>query len=546
ARLDRRLPLLTVGAQDLPARQQTLRAAIDWSYDLLSVEQQALFRQLAVFVGGCSLDAAERVCSPDSLPFDVIREMAALVNQGLVRQGEQADGEPRFVLLESIREYALERLTASGALGLLQRRHAHYYLQMAEAGEGAYQYLDARILDRLENEHANLRAALRWCETEGATAEGARLAGALTWFWLSRNDWTEGRHWLEHALAIAPTAVADAERGLVLLGAGIFALAQGDLGPARARLEQCVAIWRAQGDRRHLATALAGLASVAVRDRDPAAWPIAAESLDLFRQLGHQRGTASLQLQLGSIATYLGDYGQAEALLTEARDYLLQSADLASLASADWRLGSLAMAQRDYGAARAHFQRSLAVCRKLAPEDSIARQTMAVTLTRLAELDDHEGDVAAAMERCQEALQLARALGDQDIVAWTLTTLGRAVRQQGEEQRAMTYFREALLLRRDQGHVWALLVCLGELAEGAVLAGQHERAVRLYAAVAGQRATGAALAVDGDLSGYDPARTERHLALLRAALPPSTFAGAWADGAARSLQQAVALAAANL
>ena len=447
-------------------------------------------------------------------------------------------------MLASIREYAIERLIAGGELDYLQREHTAYYLHLAEASSGYYLSSETEQrgwLDRLETEHENLRAALRWCEMRGTPEERERLAGALAWFWLNRNHWSEGRYWIDRILASAITQGAEhpAAGALVLQAAGIFALAQGDLPSATSRLQRSVTLWRERGDRRQLAATLAALATVDLRNRDPAALATASESLDLFRALGDHRGVAALQLQLGSIATHAGDLEQARSLLTESRAFWLEAGEQTRVATADARLGELATVEADYTTARVHFERSLAAFRALGEQGGVYRQGLAIVLTHLGELADQEEDYAGAVGYCREALTLARALGDKGTVAATLTALGRVARHQREEQQEVLLFQEALQLRQKQGYTSAMLVCLSELAEGAMHAGQPERAVRLFASAAPHPAPSAA-AMDGDLSAYEPARTAQHLATLRAALPPAAFATAWSVGEAWSLDQTVA------
>jgi predicted ATPase len=241
ARLSNRLALLTAGARDLPERQQTLRAAIDWSYHLLDVREQQLFAWLAVFVGGCTLEAAEAICKATSdVAIDILDGVATLISHNLLRQQEGIDGEPRFTMLETIREYALEHLVASGELEVLRQRHAAFFATMAEAADLALSGLQQRAwLDRLETEHPNLRAAVAWGLTGTGCDLGLRLAVALGQFWARRGYLSEGRRWLTDALtdALTPpaggtsrpdTAASRARRAKALVHIGFIALWQSD------------------------------------------------------------------------------------------------------------------------------------------------------------------------------------------------------------------------------------------------------------------------------------------------------------------------------
>ena len=276
-RLRKRLHLLTGGAHDLPARQQTLRGTIDWSYQLLASAEQALFRRLATFVGGCSLEAAQAVCNADdALEIDVLDGLAALVDQSLLKQVETPNGDPRLYLLETIREYALERLDASGEKNSLQHQHAAYFLTMAERAELAlHSEAEAEWLRNLEVEYDNLRAAFTWALADtqttrsavgttivstasGATSSahrvmptpaelGVRLAGAMASFWLIRGRLGEARQWLAMAqsCALLSTPEQRAARAKLLNGAGTVAHRQGDFTTARSLLEESLATYQA-------------------------------------------------------------------------------------------------------------------------------------------------------------------------------------------------------------------------------------------------------------------------------------------------------------
>ena len=264
-RLQNRLQLLTGGAQDLPARQQTLRSAIEWSYDLLNEQEQKLFRRLAVFVGGCTLEAAEAVCGmrngesrmrnertgysefgiPHSESMDVLDGIGSLINKSLLRQVEgNGEGEPHYSMLETIREYALERLEASGEGDRLRDRHALFFLELAEQAEplltGAAQ---GEWFDRLEHEHDNFRAALKWCRSsEGGAEIGLRMAGSLGRFWNARDYRAEGRDWLRAALARPEASARTSMRAKALLAAAAIADNQGDYEALRAYCRESLSI----------------------------------------------------------------------------------------------------------------------------------------------------------------------------------------------------------------------------------------------------------------------------------------------------------------
>src|SRR5262249_22123248 len=257
ARLGRRLELLRGGARDVPERHQTLRQAIAWSYDLLETGEQALFRRLAVVVRGCTLEAVEAVCqavhdaaADSEQSLEVLDGVASLVDKSLLRQQEQASSEPRFRMLETIREYGLECLTASGEEPAVQRAHADYYLALIEEAEPALTGPEQAIwLERLEAEHDNLRAALYWAEESGGAEIGLRLAGALCQFWLMRGHLREGQERLARLLGLAEASPHTAVRAKALRRAGHLADNLGDYAAAHAFFEESLAIWRALGEK---------------------------------------------------------------------------------------------------------------------------------------------------------------------------------------------------------------------------------------------------------------------------------------------------------
>jgi predicted ATPase len=228
ARLNQRLHLLTSGTRDVPARQQTLRNTIAWSYDLLSQDEKTLFRRLAVFVGGCTFEAAEAVCTAHGdLEIDVLEAVAALVDKSLLRQEEQADGQPRLLMLETIREYALECLKASGEAEAVQRQQAIFFLRLSQEAEPKIRSAEQSTWrTRLEAEQDNLRATLRWTLSSQEVEMGLQLAGALLAFWRVSNQDREGRNWCEQVLALPGARARTVARAKVLLAAGIMTMTQ--------------------------------------------------------------------------------------------------------------------------------------------------------------------------------------------------------------------------------------------------------------------------------------------------------------------------------
>jgi predicted ATPase len=408
-RLKRRLQLLTVGVQDLPAHQQTLRTTIDWSYQLLDPAEQRLFARLGVFVGGWTLEAAEAVCTVEGvLGSDVLDGLAALVDQSLVRQEEGMDGAPRFTMLETIREYALERLDESGEVEALQRRHADYCLALAEQAEPALLGAEPGVwMERLEAEHDNLRAALRWALDRNRAETAMRLAGALWHFWGMHGYISEGRSWLEAALARGG-ALPLALRAKVLLGAGRLACTQDDYEQAFARLEESLALGRASGDRAGTALALHAMGWAALNQGNYArAQPLLERSLALFQDLGDTQNVAVCLASLGSMALFQGDYPRAKARSEEGlalcRTVGAHVSEVLCLTS----LGGVALFQGDHVQAYTHFAAGLALGQEMGRKEVM----IALCLLGLAAIVTPQGQAERAARLGGAAETLLARLG---------------------------------------------------------------------------------------------------------------------------------------
>jgi predicted ATPase/class 3 adenylate cyclase len=377
ARLDDRFQLLTGGPRTALPRQQTLRATLDWSYDLLSEREQRLLERLAVFAGGWTLAAAEAVCAGVGLESslqvpEVLDLLGGLVNKSLV-QAAEADGEVRYGLLETVRQYGQERLAATGETVGVRDRHLGYYLALAEEAEPMLRGPEqGHWLALLETEHDNLRAALGRARERGAGEQGLRLAGALWRFWDYRGYFGEGRNWLEAALAEggpAPTAA----RAKALNGAGNFAFYQDDYDRAVALYEESLALLRPLGDTRGIAGSLGNLANVAYVQGDyPRAAALYEESLALMRKLGDTWGIATSLDNLGGVAEAQGDYPRAVALHEESLALFRDLGDTWGIAFSLGTLGNAAYAQGDYPRAATLYEESLALKRELGATGGIA------------------------------------------------------------------------------------------------------------------------------------------------------------------------------
>ena len=374
-RLDQRLKLLVGGGRDRTERLQTLRGAIDWSYSLLDRAEQLLFARLGVFAGGFTIEAAEQVCNAEGdLDIDVLDGLQSLVDKSLLQHAEDATGEPRFRMLETIREYALERLDASGEAEALRRHHATYYLAVAQAAAPMLQGAHAEPwLRTLDTEHDNLRAVLRWALDHGEVEIAMRLCGALEHFWFNYGYLSEGRRWLEAAVGkVSPSAPA-ALRAWTLAHASGFAWRQGDLELARRHGEQALALFRELGDRVGLGRALGTLASVLARYGEHAtADTLNAEALALRREVGDRRGVAMLLNNMGSQANLAGKYARALPLLEESLQVCreLDDAD-ATLIWPLSTLGETLLEQGEYTRARALLTEGMQVAQQLRSKDHL-------------------------------------------------------------------------------------------------------------------------------------------------------------------------------
>jgi predicted ATPase len=371
AHLQRRLPILTGGARDVPARQQTLRATIAWSYQLLGPSEQRLFRRLSIFVGGCTLPAVAAVCLGDGEAHpEVLDGVAALVDESLLQPVESVTTEPRFRLLETIREYGLEQLAASGDAEMVGRRHAAYFLSLAEDAEAGLASADWQAWRRrLDAERENLRAALGWAVAWGETDIALRLVGPL-WRWFRPDAIAEGRRWVHQALALP--GASGPLRAKALHALGVLAMQQGEYRVAAAAWKESIGVWRAAGDPTRLADALTYLGSI-YRPSARAVPALLGEAIALTRQVGDPR---RLALALGFLAwQVLQSDGPATA-----RPLLAEALPLARVPGDPWELiwvlyvsGLLAVQERENATARECFAEALDLAGRARQHDGGAR-----------------------------------------------------------------------------------------------------------------------------------------------------------------------------
>ncbi len=494
-RLEQRgLELLTGGASDLPARQRTLRDAIEWSYNLLEPNEQALLARLGVFAGGCSLEAADAICGDGTGIGDVLDTIASLVDKSLVRQQDGIDGEPRFGLYETIRAYAVERLEESGELDALRRRHAERCLTLVESAEPELVRANQTIwLQRLDEEYANIRAALAWAAEAGEHELALRIAAALPRYWSSRGLMGGDRRRLTETLASAG-GIAPALASKANFAAGYTALDEGEYAAARTFFERSLELAREAevGE----APALAQLAWLTM----------AAGELDPARQLAER----------------------SVELATAADDKLTASGGLGTLAE-------IAFAQGGYRDASDLFERSLGLRRALGDRRLTANSLLG--LARVSLLDDRLDE---AMEALEQAYGLGIEQGDTWIESIAMLNLGRVLLHRREASNARALLGRALELAHTRNDRRVEAECTQALGAVCAIEGRPQEAIQLFAAAEQLReATG------GVASPVENATRLRFLDPLAEAGVPGGFDAAWEAGRALGGDEIRALALAS-
>ena len=490
-RLSDRLKLLARGASDLPERQRTLRASMEWSYTLLEEDEKALFARLSVFAGGRTLDAIEAVCDPeDDLAIDALEGVESLVDKSLLREEDGPGGEPRFVMLETVHEYAREKLQESAEARELRRRHAEYFLALAEEAEpelkgpGQYEWIE-----RLEAEQDNMRAAFIWLLDVGDIESGLRLAGALRRFWHVRGYFEEGRGRLEQALAEDGRPSVSAKAKALEAVAGL-AHDQGDIYRARAAARE-------------------GLELCAGSDT------------------GSSR-VASFRRTLGIAAEREGDYERATELHEESLALYREAGDDWDIAASLFSLANVLVVREEHERARELYREALGLSRELGDPDQYA--------TGLANLGYEyllDGDHEQATALNEEAAKLYRDRGSRGGLVYALDNLAWAALVRGDHERARALHEETLALCQELGDKLIGGECLEGLACAAAARGEAERSARLF---------GAARALGYEQPPAEHALREPYLAVARSRLEEAAWEAAWAEGQAMTFEEAVSYA----
>ena len=482
AHLDERFRLLTGGSRTALPRHQTLRGLIDWSYGLLSEAERELFRRVSVFVGGWTLEASVAVCAGvDVDRYDIVELLGRLVDKSLcLIDGEGSD--PRYRLLETIRQYGFEKLAETSEGQVVRARHRDFYLGFAEDAEPRLQGPEqVAWLQRLEADHDNLRAALRWSLDCDETESALRLGSALSLFWDTHGYVREGREWLDELLAHArerPTSTVTTRRALgkVLDAASRTRARWSEFPQATEFLTQGLAVWRELGDKRGIAEALNNLAVGATQSGDRVrARVLVAESLALFRELSDKRGTAHALNNLAEILRGDGDLPGARALFEESVPLFEAIEERRGLSHALDNLGGILTAQGDYGPAEALYSRSRRLAEELGDNHAVA-----TALRSLGGVAHHRGDHERARSFYEDSVARFREMGDGFCLAKSLIGYALTSHEMGDHEQARVLGDQGLALLREAGAKGELAPRLGQLGAAALAHGDVARAARFF------------------------------------------------------------------
>lgn len=460
-RLDKRLHFLTSGARDLPARQQTLRDTLGWSYDLLDAQGQHLFRWLAVFDGGCLLSAAEAVCRSVGNPTrDVVDGVTALIDQSLLHQAEAEEGEPRLVMLETIREYGLECLQESGEAEACEQAHARFYLQLVQEAEphlkGGEQQLS--WFARLEQDMANIFAALEAAFRYGLDAELVRGINAFAPFLFARGLHVQAEPHLKRAQQLASSLHDTLGLTDTLYHLSEAVEKQGSYAQAEAYLREGLTLARQLGDPTKLSQVLCSLGWVISRRGEYVqAESYLQEALALAKQVGDHELITHSCLTLSGVVSERGDYAQTENYLQEGLAVARQSGNRKHVCALLSTLGYLAFLRGEYSQAEDYTQETLELANQIG-----YREASMVSLLNLGQIAGEQGNYSEAERYSQEALVLARQSGNREKISSLLANLGTFAGAQGDESRARAYLQEALILARQIANHWLLATTLYE------------------------------------------------------------------------------------
>jgi predicted ATPase/DNA-binding CsgD family transcriptional regulator/DNA-binding transcriptional regulator YiaG len=545
--LEHRLSFLTGGPRDLPTRQQTLRNTLQWSYDLLSDAEQRLFRQLSVFVGGCALSAVEALYDLlDGTHAPTLDGLISLLDKHLLHRGEQSGEEHetgRLLMLETIRDYGLECLSISGEMETIRQAHATYYLRLAEEAEihlfGAVQ---VRWSDRLERERDNLRAALSWSLEQGDEARketALRLTGALAHFSFMRWSVSEGRAWLDRALANSE-GISPSVRAKALVNAGWLAYLQGESDRAEEQCGESLALFREVGDTRAMTWTLYQLGVVAYRRGDDTlARSLFEECHTCAVEIGDNRSLAYLLLFLGMTAIERGEYAAACSSLEESLALLSDINNNEDIVWSFFHLGRALFALREQSHAQALVEEGVELTRETHYQFGTA-----AGLYLLGRFAFDRGNMTEAQLHLDKSLAFYRAFREQHRAAHVLSYLARVALMQGDEMEARALCEESVALFRQADDIEGIVYCLQGFGGTVARQGNPGWAARLWGAAESLRhisSPPAPLLLPFERTQAERADYEGMVSTVHAEPDEHTFAQAFAEGQTMTPEQVLAI-----
>ena len=565
---------------------------MDWSYELLDENEQKLFQTLSVFAGGFTFSAAEAVCCPpdsdpdlrseEALGMYVMDGLASLLDKSLLRQDEGGEEELRFSMLGMIREYAGEKLKESGREAGIRERHANYFLTLAEEAKSLLKGPEQEVwLERLEEEHNNLRSALGWFlqkaeenseDSAQSALSGLRMAGALSQFWDTHGYFNEGRRWLQKVLALTDTQTH--ERVDALTGAGWLAARHSDMGETITLYEQAIEIAREIGYKVGIAKALGGLAFAKefLGADDTEIEALHSESLELWREVDDKRGIATALGPLAHSAASTYDFKQANTLFEESLILFREVQDKREIAGALWNLAQIAVVMGNYDKAKEMYSESLKIYEDLKDLHGVATQlrglgcverfqgntkqartlyeealasfrTMgdkgcgSIALAGLGRVALDQNDIKGATPLAQECLSMSREVGFKAVEAQALRLLGQCDLAQGNHNSAQKHFIESIRLEEELDHREGIAENLEGIASLAAAQSEYDQAARLFSAMETLRAT-----LGIPLPPADALNLGKWKAIVRDGLNKAAYKSAQEEGRAFTFNQAIELA----
>lgn len=521
SRLSDRFRLLTGGIRSAMPRQQTLQALIDWSFDLLTGQEKILLQRMSVFSGGCTLKAVETVCSGHGIEFhEVLDLVTRLVDKSLVTY-ENMNGSARYDMLETIRQYAREKLILAGEIEVLRRKHLEYFSEFAQKiSPDLWQSKQVFWMDRLEDEHDNVRAALEWSQCEECGQDllkkGMRIAASISLFWLVRGHWSEAWNWMKKLIECANARdMHDPAKTELLYAAGFIVKSLGDILKARELFDLAAKEARAQQDQASHAYALLGLGEVASNEHsmdeaekyieqsmvifkslgdkvgmmlafadkgniaaDRQGYDKAREyyndNLKICREMGHQLGVAGTLLALGRIETYFGDKEKGRQYGEESLAIYRGSKDKSGIAGALSAIGLSELYAENMESSRDHYEQALRISRELRSGPGIG-----TALIALGEIARSQNDYPAARDYYEEALHLNENIGQMGIVNIVAHNLGYVAKQQEDLEKALEFFRKSLSMSIEREQHRLIFFCISGIASVLVEKGELQTAALL-------------------------------------------------------------------